>query len=122
MLALVGLAGVIPVSYSELVSDSACPHLGPIPACHIVSVAYAAIFLCTIHSRIWTAQFFLAGWLPVFLLAFAGTALEWMGHGTCPKTSSEIPKCYFSLGLASAIILPFLIHLWILRQDKKRPT
>ena len=111
VLAFIGLAGVLPVSYSELSTQTACPHLGFIPACHIVTLAYAIVLLTAVHSRIWKTWLFVLGWLPIFLLALAGTTLELLGNGTCPETAGGIPKCYFSLGLAIALVLPVLIHI-----------
>ncbi len=37
-------------------------------------------------------------------------SLELLGHGTCPKTESGLPKCFFSLVLAVELLLPFLVH------------
>ena len=39
VLALFGLIGVLPVSLAELSAGGACPHLGVLPACHLVSLA-----------------------------------------------------------------------------------
>jgi hypothetical protein len=120
--ALVGLAGVLPVSMAELTTGSACPHLGPVPACHLVSIAYAAVLISVLHSRLWKPSLFLLAWSPIFLLAATGSGLELTGHGTCPKTSGEIPKCFFSLGLAVALIVPFLIHFAQTRRSNAENT
>jgi len=111
LLAVIGLAGVVPVSLAELAAGGACPHLGPLPACHLVSVAYGAVLISVLHPRLWKPAVFLAGWVPIFLLAAAGSGLELLGHGTCPKTEGGMPKCFFSLGLAIALIVPFVIHV-----------
>lgn len=110
-LAIVGLAGVLPVSLAELSTGGACPHLGPVPACHLVSLAYAAALGCVLHRSLWNPWVFAIAWFPIFALAATGSGLELMGHETCPKTAGGIPKCYFSLGLAAALITPFLFHL-----------
>jgi hypothetical protein len=110
LLAAIGLAGVLPVSLAELSSGVACPHLGPIPACHVVSIAYSAVLLSVLHPRLWRPSLFLSGWLPIFLLAAMGSVSELLGLDVCPKTSDGIPKCFFSLGLAVALILPVLLH------------
>ena len=119
LLALIGLMGVLPVSMAELTAGSACPHLGPIPACHLVSVAYATLLLLALFRRLWKPSLFLLAWSPIFLLAAAGSGLELMGHGTCPKTAGGIPKCFFSLGLAVALFVPFLFHF---AQSKRQIT
>ena len=110
LFAAIGLAGVLPVSLAELSSGAFCPHLGPIPACHVVSIAYSAVLLSVLHPRLWRPSLFLIGWLPIFLLAAAGSVLEVLGHDVCPKTSGGIPKCFCSLGLAVALVLPVLFH------------
>lgn len=110
-MALIGLVGVVPVSLAELSAGGACPHLGPLPACHLVSVAYGTVLLTVLHPRLWNRWVFLVAWLPIFALAAAGSGLELLGHGTCPKTEGGIPKCFFSLGLAAALFVPFLIHV-----------
>lgn len=115
-LALFGFIGVVPVSLAEFSSGGACPHLGPIPACHLVLLAYGTALLTVLHSRLWSPWVFLLAWFPIFALAATGSGLEFLGHDTCPKTTGGIPKCYFSLGLAIALVLPFLVHI----ANKKR--
>ena len=110
-LALFGLFGVLPVSLTELSAGGACPHLGVLPACHLVSAAYVVIFLTVLHYRLWNPVVFLSAWLAIFALAAIGSGLELAGHEACPTTEGGIPKCYFSLGLALALFMPFLIHL-----------
>lgn len=117
VLAGVGLAGVLPVSLAQLQTGSACPYLGPIPACHIVAVAYGLILLSVVDYRFWKHGVFFWGWVPVFLLAAGGSTLELFGRDTCPKTASGWPKCFSSLALASLIILPLLVT-WLLRRTR----
>ena len=109
-LALIGLFGVLPVSLAELSAGDACPHLGILPACHLVSLAYGTVLLTVLHRRLWNPWVFLLAWLPIFALAAMGSSLELLGHGTCPKTESGFPKCFFSLALAVALLLPILVH------------
>ncbi len=110
-LALFGLVGVLPVSLAEITSGDACPHLGVLPVCHLVSLAYSVILLTVLHRRLWRPWLFLLAWLPIFALAATGSGLELMGHETCPKTEAGIPKCFFSLALAVALFLPVLVHI-----------
>ena len=42
---LVVLSGIIPISLTHFHTGDACPKLGPIPACYVVSVCYAAMAL-----------------------------------------------------------------------------
>ena len=108
---MIGLIGVLPVSVAEIISGQACPHLGAVPACHIVSIAYANILVLVLHPRAWKTFVFLLAWIPIFLLAALGSSLEIIGDGTCPKTEAGIPKCFFSLGLAIALFAPFIHNI-----------
>ncbi len=110
-LSLFGLAGVLPVSLAELASGTACPHLGPVPACHLVSLAYGTLLATVVHRRLWHPKLFLSAWLLIAALAASGSGLELLGHDVCPKTDTGFPKCYFSLALAVVIIIPYLFHL-----------
>jgi hypothetical protein len=45
------------------------------------------------------------------VLAATGTALEILDYGICPRTESEIPRCFLSLGLSIALAVPVTVHL-----------
>lgn len=111
LLALIGLAGVLPVSLAELSSESDCPHLGAIPACYLVNVAYVTMLITALNRRFWSLWYFFAGWALVFILAATGSVLEILGYGTCPRTGSETPMCFLSLGLVVAMVVPVSVHL-----------
>ena len=123
-LAMVGLVGVLPVSLNELMAGGACPHLGPVPACHLVSLAYATVLFSVLHRRLWKPPLFILAWAPIFLLAAAGSGLELLGQGTCPKTEGGVPKCFFSLALAIALFIPFVFHAAVNTRfgSKNNPT
>ena len=110
VLAFIGLAGVAPVSLAQATGSQMCPHFGPLPACHVVAIAYTVMFLNILLANIWHPAVFLVAWLPVFGLAAIGSGLELAGYDTCPKTASGWPKCYFSLALATAAVIPVIIH------------
>ena len=103
-LALIGLIGVIPVSYKTFTAVKMCPMIGVIPACYIVTVGYFLVFLsCLLKKNI----LFYIGWSPVFLLATIGSVSEIFGKDVCPKTATGIPMCYFSLFFATIVALTF---------------
>ena len=110
LLALIGLTGLLPISLADLSDGDACPHLGPLPACHLLSVAYGTVLLTALFRRLWNPWVFFLAWLPIFLFAAVGSGLELTGAGTCPKTEGGIPKCFFSLGLAATLFLLFLFN------------
>lgn len=117
-LTVIGLAGILPVSLVEMQTGSGCPHLGPIPACHIVSIAYGLILISVSHQKLWKRHLFFWGWIPVFILAATGSGLELLGQDICPKTDNGWPKCYSSLILACVIFLPILFN-WFLKRAAK---
>lgn len=104
-LAIVVIYGLVPIVVAEWQGYDACPKVGPIPACYLVSVAYAAIGISALVEPRLLTWLFLAGWLPVFLLAASGTTLELFGRKTCPETAAGTPICYYSLTIA-LILLP----------------
>ncbi len=116
LLATFGLLGVVPVSLAELRTGNGCPSLGPIPACHIVTISYGLILAAALSSRLWSLGLFYLGWVPVFLLAAGGSFFEFLGQNVCPQTEGGWPKCYFSLGLALAIATPLLVYFFKPRQ------
>lgn len=109
-IAIFGLAAFViynlaPVVMAELQSGDGCPKLGPVPACYLVSAAYAAIGISALLDPRRLTWLFLTGWLPVFLLAATGTTLELFGRTTCPATATGTPMCYYSLA-AALLLLP----------------
>ncbi len=110
--AVLGLAGVLPVSIDELRSGGSCPHLGIVPACYLVTAAYTAILFSVLRSQFWSARLFLSGWIPIFLFAAIGSGFEISGAEACPKTQGGVPMCFLSMGLAVELAAPFLVHLW----------
>ncbi len=101
--ALYKLSGVI----SQHIQGNACPMLGPVPACYLVFLGYAAMLLAVAFNPLRTLWLFFAGWGPVFFLALSGTVLELFSKPTCPRTDSDTPMCFLSLGVASFLIVIF---------------
>ncbi len=108
-LALFGVLGVAPISYEQFVGQFACPHVGPIPACHVVLAGYSLVLIAALVAGKNAPWFFWIGWLPVFSLAASGTSLELVGVETCPRSGGDIPTCYYSLAMSIAVVLLFLL-------------
>ncbi len=105
------LSGIIPISITHAHAGNACPMIGPIPACYIVSICYAAM---GIASLLWAKALnwlFFAGAAPVILLALAGTSMELMGRPTCPMSGTGTPLCFYSLAVGIAMLTIFLVAL-----------
>ena len=60
---------------------------------------------------------FMAGWIPVVLLALVGTALELNGTTTCPKTTSGTPLCFYSLAAAFTLFALYFATLFLLKKE-----
>ncbi|MEP2731298.1 MAG: hypothetical protein ABJN03_19515 [Ascidiaceihabitans sp.] len=98
------LSGIVPISLSHFRTGNACPKLGPVPACYVVSLAYLAMAIAVSigwHRFKWL---FFIGATPVILLAIAGTTLELFGRPTCPRSDSGWPLCYTSLMIGGSLL------------------
>lgn len=105
MILLTGLAvwGVGNISYVHWLGESACPMLGPVPACYVILIAYSLILLSLLRMTRFSRTLFLLGWVPVFVLAMIGIVGELTGTLSCPASAIGIPKCYFSALLSAGI-------------------
>jgi len=105
------LSGIVPVSLSHWQTGNACPNLGPIPACYVVSVCYAAMGIAALLWNKPLNWLFFAGSTPVILLALVGSVLELTGYPTCPRLDSGFPLCYLSLFVGIMMLVGFLYTL-----------
>ena len=85
--------------------------LGPLPACYLVSVCYAAMGLAAVLWNKRLNGLFFAGAAPVILLALTGTSLELSGRPTCPRSEIGLPLCYLSLIAGIMMLVVFLFAL-----------
>ena len=106
LLSLLGLMSGAKVAYQHIFAIKACPVFLYVPLCYLVTVGYLLVFLAAVFR---INKIFLLGWLPIFTLAFVGSLGELLGNDLCPKSSAEIPMCYFSLLLATVIMVLFII-------------
>lgn len=109
------LSGIIPISFTHWQTGAACPMLGPLPACYLVSICYAAMGLAAVLWNKPLNGLFFAGAAPVILLALIGTSLELSGRATCPRSETGLPLCYLSL-IASIMML--VVFLLVLKRER----
>ena len=118
VLVLLGLAGGLSVSIDNM-SGTVCPHIWVIPACYLVTAAYALMFgSLALNNNGCKHYFFAAGWSIAFIIALLASLAEMFGGGgICPSTSSGglragatagIPLCYVSLVFLIVILILFL--------------
>jgi len=116
-LVLLGFLGIAKVSYENM-TGSACPHLGFIPVCYVVLIAYGFMLLSLAIPQIGCKHyFFCAGWGTAFIIALFGSAAEILaGGGVCPTsggglragTSGTVPLCFASLAMLIVILVLFV--------------
>lgn len=100
LLVSAGLFGALTVSYKTVTGSNPCPNVWIMPICYIVLMSYTTVFISLfIKSKV----LFYSGWLPVFMFAAVGAALEATQGSVCPRAQNIIPMCYVSLVLAVAI-------------------
>ncbi len=103
-LLIVSLYGAISVSYLTVTGIAPCPEVVNIPACFIVTLGYFLMFIATLFNNKKNVKWlFISGWIPVFLLALVGSALELSQGDICPKSSMGIALCYVSLSFAITV-------------------
>ena len=107
------LSGIIPISLTHIHSGNACPKFGPIPVCYVVTMGYGAM---GVAAALWNWPLnwlFIAGAIPVVLLALSGTLLELAGNPVCPRSDTGWPLCYTSLlaGLSMALAFFFALRI-----------
>jgi len=109
------LSGIIPISVAQWQTGVGCPMLGPLPACYLVTLCYAAMGLAALLWNKRLSGLFFVGATPVILLALVGTGLELSGHPICPRSASGVPLCYMSLLVG---VMMLLVFLYILKRER----
>jgi len=118
VLLAIGFFGALKVSYENF-TGSPCPHLGVIPICYVVAIAYGLMLVSVIIKHYATMHYsFCIGWGTAFVVALVGSVAEYMaGGGVCPTSggdirsaasSASVPLCYASLALLLVILVLFL--------------
>ncbi len=115
------LSGIVPISLKHFQTGNACPNFGPIPACYVVSIAYASMAVAALIFWRQTLWLFLVGAVPVIALAAAGTSMELIGYPTCPRSNGGWPLCYSSLMIGLVLLLVFFLVRGI-EQNRSRAT
>ena len=104
-----GLTAGAGLSLEHLKTGEVCPMLGPMPACILVFLGYALVFIAGIGaSKSWASKVFYIGWTPVFLLALMGVILELTRGQTCPHRRGRHPAMLFLTRHGGAMLAVFL--------------
>jgi|GEM_PF-2370482 len=103
------LISLVPVIRAQWTGGNGCPTIGPVPACYVVALCYAAMGLAALINPFRFNLLFWLGWSPVFLLALSGSVLEVSGTPTCPIAPGGTPMCFYSLALATLLAPVFYV-------------
>jgi hypothetical protein len=118
IICIVGFLGGLSISYNNFMTINTCPKIGLLPACYLVTIGYALMFIATLYKN---KMIFLMASMPVLALASFGSIMAILGHDTCPKTDTGIPMCYFSLIMVILVIASFFGWLKMLRGNNEKP-
>ena len=88
--------------YTDFIEGNICPKIANIPACQIILVCFITPFL--VHIFKWKPIYYFIGTGLAFSIALYGTIMQVLNYVSCPKTSSDVPMCFISLGIFSALI------------------
>jgi len=118
VLVAIGFVGGLNLSYINY-QGTPCPHIGPVPVCYVVTLAYGLMILAIIIRHNGCKHYFFAtGWGIAFVIAFVASVAEaLLGGGVCPTSGGSVrggsggstPLCYISLGLLLMILVLFLM-------------
>lgn len=99
----IGIIGGGDLVLDEIKHRNVCPMLLGIPACYIIFTCFIIPFIVHILKKYNFIYFLFTG--IAASIAFIATIMELTGKGECPKTSSGIPMCYYSLLIFSTLIV-----------------
>ena len=109
LLLIAGLWSALRVSYTTITGSEPCPDFLEIPICYLVGLGYTSMLAAQfVSSRPLKTRLFYPAWALVFLIAVLGTGFELSLGDACPRSSSGVPLCYFSLAFCVAIFLLYL--------------
>lgn len=116
-----GFLGGLKISYENL-TGNACPHIGFVPICYIVTIAYGLMIASVLIRHNGCKHYLFAiGWAAAFIIALVGSIAEIaLGGGVCPAaggsvrgtSAGSIPLCFASLAMCLVILALFLIGPW----------
>jgi len=94
------------LSITEFKLKNICPKVVGIPACYLVLISFALVFLSHVLRSAFKNSIWYFGFIAFpFLLALGGTLTELSGTVVCPRTPGGTPMCYISLGMCSLLII-----------------
>lgn len=100
---LIGIIGSGLLVYDELTIENVCPKLLGVPACYLILVCFIVPFVVHFIKGKSVIYYLFSG--VAFTIALFASILQFFGFADCPKTSSGMPMCYYSLLLFTSIII-----------------
>lgn len=95
--------------YTDFIEGDVCPKLLTMPACQIILVCFLIPFLAHIFK--WKTIYYFLGTGLAFTIALYGTIMQVLNYVSCPKTESNVPMCFISLGIFTTLIVSKKIQI-----------
>ena len=108
-----GIYGASGLVYTEFTEGNGCPSIASIPACLIILICLVFPLISHFINKFNTIYFVLTG--IAFSIALFASIRQFFDLGDCPKTSSGVPMCYFSLLIFTSLILLKYIYIKVLK-------
>ena len=107
---MIGLFGIVPITFQHATGIASCPILAFLPACYVVTLGYTLAGVSMRVGARFRTPLFLIAWMPAFGLALIGSSMQVLGNEACPRSVADIPGCYLSLTLTSSLFIAFIVE------------
>jgi len=97
-----GIYGASILSFNEFSHRNICPTILNIPACYIILICLVIPLIVHVIKAKNIVYFIFTG--LAWCIVFYGSVMQFSGYIECPKTNTNVPMCYISLLLFSALI------------------
>jgi len=114
----IGLIGALNLGYTQFLTGTACPNLGPVPACYIMLGIFVGLFVGTLFMNRWKFLqiiFALCLIAALYISSLASFKQITVGN-TCPLSEGGIPLCYFASTLFISILILSVLRYFYFTQ------
>ena len=112
---IIGLFGAGGLVIEEFKTGEGCPKIMYIPMCLVILICFIIPFIVHLLKKHNTLYFLFTGLANG--IALVVSIMEFTGHIECPKLTSGIPMCYYSLLLFNSLII---LKIYYLKTNNKK--